>query len=170
RVAVAVLLRGFPQRGPGADIAPADIERYDGGAVGPLHHGVVDRAGRRSREGVLVEAQEIEVAHRQGHGLGGGRQHLRLQTFELRQVAGGAEQEYAAIPGVTAVGQIGLRRLEIRLLDESLYAEAAGAAVERLAAPDVAVARLRPVGRDAEGDECAAACGTGGPVHRLPKP
>src|SRR5690606_4826844 len=45
-VAVGVVLGGRPQRGPGADVAPAAADWDHGGAGGLLHHRVVDRIAR----------------------------------------------------------------------------------------------------------------------------
>src|SRR3546814_9584891 len=45
-VAAAVLIGHRPQRRPRADIIPADIDRQHGGAIGFLHHRVIDRVGR----------------------------------------------------------------------------------------------------------------------------
>ena len=71
------------------------------------------------------------------------------------------EEENAAVPGISLIGDIGLGARAIGLLDESRDLEGAVAAGERLAALDIAVAGLGPARGDAEGDELAG-LGSGG--------
>jgi len=72
---------------------------------------------------------------------------------QLVQIVGGAEQEDAAVPHKVAVGHVGLGGFQVRLLDEAVHRMHVVVPLQRRAAADVAVARLRPVGADAEGEQ-----------------
>src|SRR5690606_29121553 len=74
------------------------------------------------------------------------------------------ESEYAAVPAVVAVGHESLRGCAIRLLDEALDLEPA---VERRAAPDVAIAGLRSGCGDAQGHQPVLLREIGGRARRL---
>ena len=63
-VAVGVAWAELPHRVPIADVRPADVGRHHRGALGALHHRVVDRLLRRALERRLVEREEAEVVAR----------------------------------------------------------------------------------------------------------
>src|SRR3546814_6289549 len=60
-VAAAVLIGHRPQRRPRADIIPADIDRQHGGAIGFLHHRVIDRAGRAIGKSLGAQPHKIDI-------------------------------------------------------------------------------------------------------------
>ena len=91
----------LPERIPRADIAPAHLDRHDGGKGRVLHHRVIDRIARRLREGVTVEAEEIEIALRLGERVAAGGDHGRLQPLQLVEEQR-REQEDAAVPQIVA--------------------------------------------------------------------
>ena len=103
------------------------------------------------------QADEVEIARGGGDGFLHRRLHRRLPDGRARrQEAIGAEEEHAAVPEIFARGEIALGRRRIRLLDEGRHLAAARRIRQRLAAPDIAIARLRRAGRDAEGDQRSA--------------
>ncbi|MCY1294388.1 hypothetical protein D9M70_436800 [compost metagenome] len=152
-VAVAVLVVHVPQRRPAADVAPAGIQRHHAGALGLLHHRVVDGVVRATGEGGGVDANHVaaHLAALQG-------QHaivvdVRLVRAQLVEVTTGAEQEHAAVPEVAAVGDEGLRSLLVRLLDELHDPQRPRHQQVLLAganAADVAEAGFRALGGNAE--------------------
>ena len=150
-IAVRVLRRQGPDRVPAADVGPAEITRQHGGAFRPFHDRVIDRLRRRAPERPLVEHDEIEVADRVRDGGSRRLDGLRIDVGIFAQQRRRAEQEIARVPEI-AVGEIAFGRAPIRLLDEGVEG-AQGAAVEERARLDIAVARLRPVGGHAEGDD-----------------
>ena len=68
---------------------------------------------------------------------------------------------------MVALGQIALGRLALRLFDEAGDPIAAGRAVERRAAPDIAETGLRRLGPHAEGDQRPRPCRRRARVHRF---
>ena len=155
-IAGGIGLAEAPESFPGAEIGPADIHRHHRGALRLLHHRIVDRDRGGSFEGRLVQAPEIEVG---GRGLEAppltAARNLRRQTLRLLDQTFGGKDEHPAVPGKAALLQIALGGFLVRLLDEPLDALASGQTLERFGAFDVAVARFRPVRRDAEGDQPA---------------
>ena len=63
-IAQRITRQDVPDRIPGADIGPGEGDRQDSGAIGPLHHRVIDGGLRRAGEGGGIQAQEIEIARR----------------------------------------------------------------------------------------------------------
>ena len=63
-VAVGVVGAELPHRVPIADVRPADVGRHHRGALGALHHRIVDRLLRRALERRLVEDEKAEVLAR----------------------------------------------------------------------------------------------------------
>jgi hypothetical protein len=62
------------QRAPASNVGPAEVPRDHGGAVGFLHHGIVDRFLRRAHEGFGLQPQEAEIVAGAGNcHLDGGR-------------------------------------------------------------------------------------------------
>ena len=61
RIAARIALRKLINRGPSANIRPADIGGDNRGLVGEFHHCVVDRFLRRLRKRIFVEHQEFEI-------------------------------------------------------------------------------------------------------------
>ena len=131
-------------------------------AVRALHHGVVDGGGGRARERLLSEAQEAQVLARVGQRLPGGVQDGGLEAGQLVEEGAGGEDEDAAVPGVGAGLEVGGGGLPVRLLREGFDGIGAVEARQRRAAPDVAVAGVRPARRDAEQHELACARHLGG--------
>ncbi len=152
-IAGGIRRRNVEQRIPTADVRPAEIARHHRGAVGLFHHRVVDRLERCAREGFRLQTQKAEIdcslgdrgLDRFGHG--------RFEAVEFREQHVGAEQEVAGIPQI-AVADVAGGGGGVRLLDESLDRMRA-AFPDRLAREDVAVAGLRLVRLDAEGDDLA---------------
>ena len=101
-VAVRVRLARRVQRRPGADIAPAGIERHDHRVRGLLHDGVVDRVRRAGLEARRIDAREIQIRLRGAERRLADARHLRSEARELLQIAARAEHEHAAVPVVVA--------------------------------------------------------------------
>ena len=78
-----------------------------------------------------------------------------LMRGELVEIGAGAQQEDAAVPEEGAAVDEALGGLAVGLLDEAVDAEHAVVPSSALAALDVAVAGVRPVRLDAEGDQPA---------------
>ncbi len=165
-VAILVAIADLPQRRPGADVAPAHFHGEDGGLVGLLHDRVVDRDAGRLGEGFRIEPQEAQVLRRLGERLAGGFADGRLEAAKLLQEGFGAQNEDAAVPGVGAGGEIAARSLLVGLFGERLDVEHAGELREGIAAADVAVARVRTGGRDAEQHEASRGRHVCRPAHR----
>ena len=83
----------------------------------------------------------------------GGVPDIRLEAGELAQHHFGAEHEVAAVPEI-AVGDIARGGRRIGLLDEGFHLADRRSVLRRLG-PDIAVARGRMGGLDAEGDDRA---------------
>src|SRR5204862_7147674 len=62
RIAVLVLVAHFPQRIPGADIAPPHADRHDRGTPSVLHHRVIDRVAVAGGKRLTPQADEVAVA------------------------------------------------------------------------------------------------------------
>ncbi len=151
RVAGLVALGDVEDRVPGADVGPAEVAGDDGGAIGLLHHRVVDRLLRRAAERPGLEPHETEIVACAGdRGFHRGH-HVRLEARKLRQQHVGAKQEIARIPQI-ALGDIARRGFGVRLFHERLD-RVDPVRTGRLAAADVAVAGLGRARRDAEGDD-----------------
>ena len=131
-----------------------------------LHDAVIDRGVLGRGEGGAVEAQEIEVAGGLLEGLAAGGHGGGMAALELLDEERRREQEDAAVPVVVAGGEIGLGALAVGLLDEGGDLQGAVRPGDGRARPDVAIAGLRPVGGDAEGDEPLPARGARGAVDR----
>ena len=154
-VAVLVLLGRVPERGPGTDVVPADVERHDHGPVGVLHHRVVDRLRRAGPERVTIDTQEVPV-------VGGGRhrffacgQDVWPVLSELVDVAGRPEQEHPGVPEVVTGLEVALGSVRVRFLDEPRHREPRAVCVRGLACSDVAVAGLGRPWHDPERDQSA---------------
>jgi len=94
-VAFAVARTDVEQGVPAADVGPAKRALDHGGAIGALHHRIVDRLLRRAGEGVRLEAEEAEIG---GGASNGSLDRLGHFRFELRQLGEqdvGAKQEVA---------------------------------------------------------------------------
>ena len=119
RVAGLVALGDVEDRVPGADVGPAKVAGDHGGAVGLLHHRVVDRFLRRAGERLGLEPQKAEIVVGAGDRRLDRLRHRRLEACELGQQHVGAEQEIAGIPQI-ALGHIAGGGFGVRLLDEGL--------------------------------------------------
>ena len=153
-VAVAVFVTHRPECRPAADVRPARVERHRHGfARGEfLHDRVVDGIGGAGHEGFVVHAHEDAV----GSGAGGrgpaGGGDVRTEPFQGLQPDRALHHEDAAVPPVVAVVQIALGHGGVGLLNERGQHSRRRGPRSRSAGPEVAVAGLRPVGNDAEGD------------------
>src|SRR5690606_24196698 len=97
---------------PRSDVAPAGIERHDGGRLRLLHDGVVDGI-RRRRQKRPPETREVAV--HDGlvrRPLARGR-NVRRMTAELLEIATCGKEEHPAVPQVLARFYITLGPLEI---------------------------------------------------------
>src|SRR5262249_49892726 len=75
------------------------------------------------------------------------------EAAELLEEAAGLEKEHAAVPEEPAARDVAARGLQVRLFHEALHLEADLVLRDRLAALDVAVARVRSPGADPERDQ-----------------
>ena len=126
-----------------------------GGAVGALHHRVVERAAPGRGKGGAVEAEEAEIAFRLGDAVANRRDGRRIELLILVNHRIGAENEIAGVPHA-AIGDQLLGSGEPRLLDETRDAPDIGSPIDRFAGADIAIGAGRTTGRDAEGDQRAA--------------
>ena len=117
-VAGRIVGGNLPQRGPGADVAPADVDRHHGGGARSLHDGVVDGDAGCLGERLRLETQEAQVLLGAGKGLRGSLQDGGLKARQLVEVGAGAENEDAAVPGVGAGADVVCCRRPVRLLRE----------------------------------------------------
>ena len=138
--------RHFPERGPGADVVPADVEGQHGGGAGPLHDRVVDGHGGRAGKGFAVEAQEAQIFLGFGEGFAGRFEDIGLQPRQLLDKGASAENEDAAVPNVLVGRNVALRCRLVGLFGEGSDAIGAVKACQRRTAPDVAVAGVRRLG------------------------
>ncbi len=143
-VAGGVLALDLPERGPGADVAPAGVQGHHAGAVGVFHHGVVDGVVGAVLEARRVDAEEAEVLLAAGQGRLAGLVDAGLVLLEFLQVAAGTEQEHAAVPEVLALLDEAPGRGQVGLLDEAFHRQHAfGQAIAVGGGADVAVPGLR---------------------------
>ena len=171
-IAVAVVGADLPHRVPGAEVAPAGVERdhadRDARSVPArrLHHRVVDALGRNGRERRGVEAQERGVDLRAAERRFARRGDVGPEAAQRIQPHARAQDEHAAVPVVAAIGDVALRRRQVGLLDEgSDRPRFLGGALYRAGA-DVAVAGVRPLRPDAENDDAAERGGAHRRAHR----
>ena len=151
-VALGILFPGFPESAPAAHIAPVGIERQHGAAVGFFHHGHIEGHIGTVGEGLPLQPQEFEVRAVLVEGGAAGAHHLRRQALQLREDGAGAEEEHAAVPGEAAGGEEGLGGGQIGLLHEAGDRHRRGG-IEGLGGLDIAIARFRRRGHDAEGHQ-----------------
>ena len=169
RIAFRILFGKVPERRPAADIVPANIHRDDRRPVGFLHDRVVDGIGGAGREGLRVQAQEVQIGEAGCMGLAAGLHHGGVQPLQLVDIGFGGKDEHAAVPQVFARIQVGLRRRRIRFLDKGRDPGKACRGIHCGATPDVAVARFGTVRRDPERNEIAIRRGFGGADQRGPE-
>ncbi len=119
--------------------------------VQALHHGVVDRVRRAQEELPRRGPEELPLLLALGHGRNAHLVDGRMQCLDRLHPDRGAHHEDAAVPPVVATGHVLRGKLDRRLLDEALHmTHAVG---QQLAKLDVAIARVRPGGRHAKGDD-----------------
>src|SRR6185295_14752095 len=94
--------RCFMKRSPGADIAPARVERHDNRVARFLHHRVVDRLAAATLEFRRRQPSEFQIHLRRGYGLLAHVEDVRRETFELLDIAASLENEHTAVPEVLA--------------------------------------------------------------------
>jgi len=98
-------------------------------------------------------------------GLSGGLKNVGPELFECLQPDRGLEHEHAGIPEVTTFGQVLLRGGGVGLFHKALDRHGGFAAA--CACLDVAVARFRPAGLDAQNDDAAIGSFPDGLLHGL---
>ncbi|MNS38800.1 hypothetical protein D3C72_710630 [compost metagenome] len=160
-VAERILGRDVPDRGPGADIGPARVQRHHapghvGQALQLLHHGVVDGVRLARAEGLAVQPERIAAGLTSLASLVGGAAlhvHLGLELAHRAQPHRRTHHEDAAVPPVAAGFHVVPGQLQVRLLDEFL--QRVGAIDRRAAGADVAVAGFRRDRHHAERDDGA---------------
>ncbi|MBV9280318.1 MAG: MFS transporter, partial [Chloroflexi bacterium] len=146
-VAVLVVLHHVVERGPVADVAPAEVHRQGHDVGHLLHDGVVDGDVRDLLVGLLQCGPAAALAGRREPLVG-----LRELLTERVQEFARAPDEHAGVPDVVSGLEVLPRRLRVRLFDESanlmrLQAVTPGQLGAQL---DVAVAGLRMAGRHAD--------------------
>ena len=172
-IACRVVLGDLPDRVPGAQVAPAGVEhdhlhRHTGtGVAGRLHHRVVDAFGRNRGERRGIEADEGAVVGRLRPGRPRRGQDVRPKALECVQPDAGAQHEHAAVPEIAAVGDIAFGGGEVGLFDEGGDRHRRRAHRGRRLDPDVAEARFRTLGADAEDDDAAAGRRDDRPAQRV---
>ncbi len=156
-VARLVLGQLLPERLPGAEIRPAGIAGHDRDPRGALHHRLVDRLGRHRRVATLRHLPSLRRASAASPAnacldrvTDRGRMGSELGQDPIRP-----EQEDPAVPEIAALGEHRLGDRQLGLLDEARDPQDARRVGERLGRTDVAVARLGPGRRDAEGQQLA---------------
>ena len=164
-VAIRVAVGRGPQRRPRTDVAPAAADRHHGRTIRLLHDGIVDRIVRTGRERVTTDPDEVQIGFGRSVGIGGRSKNLRRVTTERIEIALCLEQEHAGIPDIAPVVDVGLRRRQVGLLDET--ADAVAALGQFLAAGDVAIPDFRPIGVDAERHQPILVGQHRGPSHRV---
>ena len=163
-VTVRVGIARLVQRRPGADIAPARLQRHHHRVRGLFHDGIVDRVGRARLERCGVNACEIQIRRCAAERRRADTRHLGCQALEFLQVAPGAEHEHAAVPVVVAGLQELLRALRVGFLHEACDPKPRAA---RGPALDVPVGALSAARDDTEGDELPGLRGAERGAHRL---
>ena len=145
-VAVVVVRIFVVEAVEAAEVAPADIARYDLHLVRLFHHGVVNGVARDGHHVVAVDANGLAFFDgRVRERLLGGGEHLGGVLAELGEEGLRLEAEDAAVPVEVACEQVLLGGREVGLLHEALHVLAVGL--------DVAVTGLGARGRDAERHE-----------------
>ncbi len=159
-VAFFIFFADAPDGVPRADVGPPRIQSDHDAADGWIgqgaeifHDGIIDGIGGTFGEGFGIQTMEIQVAPPPEKGGAAGGQHGRLKLLHRFEPRFGPHEKHAAVPAVVAGGQIGFRRREIRLLDETEYRERLLGKGRFLIRLDVSISRFRPVRNDAEGDD-----------------
>ena len=151
--AVALIIGGgeIAQRGPGADVAPADGAGHDGDVGRFFHDGVVDGVVRHVPERGGIEFELAETlpfrAARLGDAGAGGVQDGGTVLRHFAQHDAGPKAEHAGVPQEVAGGDVLVRGGKVGFLDEAFD----GVALRF----DIAIAGFGAIGADAEGDEFA---------------
>jgi hypothetical protein len=101
-VALLVGRQRIEQRGPGADVAPARIERQHDRIPGLLHDRVVDRLAAAFLERRLVDAHEIQIRRRGENAACTASRDIRRKVLQLGEIARRREHEHAAVPIIIA--------------------------------------------------------------------
>ena len=169
----AVPLAHRPERGPGADVGPAGVERDHAGSrlrlrgVG-LHDGVVDGVARAGAEGLDAGAEEVEVARPCRVRPLAGVEDVGAVLADQFQPALRPQHEDPAVPQVRAALEVLARGRLVGLLDERRKPEGVA---QGLTLAQVAEPGRGHVGHDAEGHHRTLAGqpiaqGGGGPEGR----
>jgi hypothetical protein len=144
-IALRVLLGHLPDGFPGAQVVPAGGQRLhaDVQHAGALfHHRVVHRFAGHGGELGLARADELGVGLAHGKGLAAGGGDVGTEALQRRHPDAGLAARTCRRSRSSRRGAGTSRRGQVGLFDELGDLAAIGA--------DVAVARLGPVGRDAQ--------------------
>lgn len=153
-VAIFVGCNQRTQRGPGDNVAPAQITRHDGNVTSLFHDGIVDGYIGLSDEGFAGKFNGM--LGRIGRGPAGtrGSEHLWAGLGHGIEEGAGSKAEHAGVPVEVDAGEIALRGGGIGLFYETpchpASAEFCGDDIPRF---DVAKAGFRRGGLDAEGGQ-----------------
>ncbi len=149
-IAGRIFFGRLPHGVPGPKIAPTggqadhpDIKITSGAA---LHDGIVHGVGRYCPELVGTRSDEPLVRCPRGPSLAGSGGDIGAKFLECGKPHRSLQHEDAAVPVVHAFGEVASCRLEVRLLDKIHHdSQAIGRP-----GTDVAIARFRPIGLDAQ--------------------
>lgn len=139
----------FNNRGPRADVAPADLARHHGDSLGFFHHGIVDGVVGHLGKAVGVQAQGLACF--QGLAVGlvqaslGGLKDVGAVLCHFAQHGTCGEAEHARVPVVAASGQVLAGGVEVGFFYKAFDLVAFGL--------DVAKAGFGAFGLDAKGDD-----------------
>ena len=164
-VSFEIAVAGGPDRIPGAQVRPGEVDGQDGRARCLLHHRVVEGNLRRFAEPGGQAARRAHP-HALSQGQGDGRDQLRRMQLELVDQQADRSNEVAAVPE-TAFLEIAFSGGAIWLLDEAIDFSASGLRVDQFARPDVAISAGRRVRLDPQDHQAALACDIDGPQDRI---
>ncbi|QDX82884.1 hypothetical protein B9N43_07305 [Denitratisoma sp. DHT3] len=155
-VAGVVLVGRFPQRLPGADVAPGEGGRDHRRRAGALQHRVIDGGRAAAGEALAVDAAAMRRAVQRRGDLARDAGQFGFQALQLGQEMRRAEQKDAAVPVVAAAGEEAVGDFQFRLLDEARHVEAGVGGVQGRPLLDVAEAGFGAVRTQAENHQAAA--------------
>ena len=165
RIARGVLLRQFPERRPGADVAPFEFRRNHRCIGGALHHGAIDGFGRAGEECFPAQPEESEVVGRARDRRARGCQDVGPVAAELLQQVSCAEREHAAVPIHVPGGDHRACLVLGWFFHKTRDAECATVAWQGIAALDVAKTAVGARRRNAESQKHPGRGNSGGTAH-----
>ncbi len=117
-IAIRIFITDLPQRGPGADVAPARIHRNHNRIGGFFHNRVVDGLIRAVQEGLLINSHKIKIRSDIRYRLFTGRKNVGAEFRQFFKIPICSEQEHAAVPVIFTAGDIGLCGAKVRFFNE----------------------------------------------------